>query len=107
MLFIGIPLISIGLVLFAGHKWGLQHARYMTGGAPHPANCISCHLYLDQDAKMAGFLEKEYLSPLNMEVTPDGKNLLITAHESNQLVIYDIEGNKVSLRSLSVYGRIV
>jgi YVTN family beta-propeller protein len=95
LLFIGIPLISIGLVLFAGHKWGMQHARYMTGGAPHPANCISCHLYLDQDAKIAGFLEKEYLSPLNMEVTPDGKNLLITAHESNQLVIYDIAGNKM------------
>jgi len=84
--------------LYAGHKWGLQHAKYMTGGAPHPANCISCHAYLDQDAKVAEFLNKEYLSPLNMVVSDKGDKLFITAHESNQFLIYDIEERQVSSR---------
>jgi YVTN family beta-propeller protein len=95
ILLIGIPLLSIGIIFYAGHKWGLQHAKYMTGGTPHPSNCFSCHAYLDQDSKLAGFLDKQYISPFKLKVTPDGKDLLITAHERNHLMIYDIAGKKI------------
>ena len=98
LLYLGIPVLSIAVIFYAGHKWGLQHAQYMTGGTPHPANCFSCHIYLDQDAKVAGFLNKEYLSPFKIVVTPDGKELLITAHESNQFIIYDIENKRVKTK---------
>jgi YVTN family beta-propeller protein len=67
----------------------------MTGGAPHPANCFSCHLYLDEDTRISGLLDKEYVSPLNMTISQDGGKLLITAHESDQVIIYDITNKKV------------
>lgn len=92
----GIPLLAISVIFYTGHQWGLQHARYMTGGAPHPVNCFSCHLYLDQDSKVAEFLDKQYLSPLKLVLTPDGKNLLVTAHESHQLLVYNLEDRRVS-----------
>ncbi len=95
ILLIGIPLLSISIIFYAGHQWGLQHAKYMTGGTPHPANCFSCHAYLDQDSKIAGFLDKEYISPFKLKVTPNGKDLLITAHERNHLIIYDLENKKI------------
>jgi YVTN family beta-propeller protein len=95
IVFIGTPLIIVGLIFYMGHRWGLQHAQYMTGGTPHPSNCFSCHLYLDQDGKFAGFLNKEYISPFKMEVSASGGELYITAHESNQFVIYDILNKKV------------
>ena len=95
ILFIAIPLLSISVIFYAGHIWGLQHAKYMTGGAPHPSNCFSCHAYLDQDSKLANYLDKEYVSPFKLKVTPDGKNLLITAHERNHLIIYDVKNRNM------------
>jgi YVTN family beta-propeller protein len=67
----------------------------MTGGTPHPSNCLSCHLYLDQDAQVAQIIDKDYVSPFKMKVSPDGKTLFITAHESNELVIVDLKKGKV------------
>ncbi len=95
LIFLGIPLITLGIVFYLGHLWGLKHAQFMTGGAPHPANCISCHLYLDQDGQVAQILDKEYLSPFKMQVSPDGNSLFVTAHESNEFVIVDLEKGKV------------
>jgi YVTN family beta-propeller protein len=98
IIYLVIPLVSITVLFYTAHKWGLQHAQYMTGGTPHPANCFSCHVYLDQDARIAGFLNKEYLSPFKLIVSPDGRDLLITAHESNQFIIYDIENKRVKAK---------
>lgn len=95
LFYLGVPLIAVGLLFYTVHQWGLQHAKYMTGGAPHPSNCFSCHAYLDQDGKIAGLLDKQYLSPLNLAVTHDGNSLLVTAHESDQLIIYDIPGKTI------------
>jgi len=98
LIFFGIPVVALAVIFYAAHTWGLQHARYMTGGTPHPSNCFSCHAYLDQDSKLAGFLDKEYLSPFKLETTPDGKYLLITAHESNDLIVYDIRAKSIKAR---------
>ncbi len=97
-LFIGIPLTVFGILFYVVHLWGLEHARYMTGGTPHPSNCFSCHLYLDQDARAVQVLGKDYLSPLKVKVAPDGKTLFVTAHESDQLIIVDTQSGKVKSR---------
>jgi YVTN family beta-propeller protein len=94
-IFLGLPLTLLGILLYLGHQWGLDHARFMTGGTPHPSNCFSCHLYLDQDNKVAQMLDKPYVSPFKMEVSPDGKSLYVTAHESNEFIVIDLERRKI------------
>jgi len=98
ILFLGIPLITVGIIFYSGHQWGVRHAKYITGGTPHPSNCISCHFYLDQDAQVAQMLDRAYVSPFKMLVSPDGKSLFVTAHESNEFVIVDLESGKVKTK---------
>ncbi len=98
ILFLGIPLMAIGFIFYGGHRWGLMHAKHMTGGTPHPSNCISCHVYLDQDAQVARVLDRDYISPFKMQVSPEGKSLYVTAHESNEFVIVDLESDKVKAK---------
>jgi YVTN family beta-propeller protein len=98
IIFLGLPLLTLGLIFFLGHQWGLKHAQFMTGGTPHPSNCLSCHLYLDQDAQIAEFLEKDYVSPFKMQVSSDGETLFVTAHESNELVVVDLINGKVKTK---------
>ncbi len=98
ILSLGIPLVTLGVIIYFVHLWGLEHAKFMTGGTPHPSNCFSCHLYLDQDAKVTSLLEKDYLSPFKTSVSPDGKLLFVTAHESNEFVIVDIENGTVKTK---------
>jgi YVTN family beta-propeller protein len=91
-------LIFIAVVVLAGafvHRWGMQHAQYMTGGAPHPANCLPCHLYLDQDSKLARLIDKRYISPLDIAVAQEGKILLVTGQESNQVLVLNAEHRKI------------
>jgi YVTN family beta-propeller protein len=40
-------------------------------------------------------LDKDYLSPFKLKASPDGKLLFVTAHESNELVIVDLDQQKV------------
>lgn len=98
ILFLGVPVILLGIVFYLGHRWGLQHAMYMTGGTPHPANCLSCHLYLDQDSKVAHMLDGNYVSPFKTNVSADGNTLFITAQESNQFIIADAVKGKVKTK---------
>ena len=94
----GIPILAIGAIFYVVHLWGLQHAKFMTGGEPHPANCFSCHLYLDQDTKMADVLDREYVSPFKVKSSPDGKKLFVTAQESDELIIIDQPSGKLLSR---------
>jgi YVTN family beta-propeller protein len=70
----------------------------MTGGTPHPSNCFSCHLYLDQDSKVAEIIDKPYISPFKMKVSSDGKSLYVAAQESNEFIIVDLGNGKIRSR---------
>ncbi|MBR9999905.1 MAG: beta-propeller fold lactonase family protein, partial [Cyclobacteriaceae bacterium] len=95
IIFLGMPLVTLWTVVYLGYQWGLEHAQFMTGGTPHPVNCFSCHLYLDQDNQTAKLLEKPYISPFKIKVSPDGRSLYVTGHESNEFLIVDLETGKV------------
>ncbi len=88
-------LIFLFVAAFVIHRWGAKHAQYMTGGTPHPSNCLSCHLFLDQDSKVARLLDREYISPLNLALVDDDASLLVTAQESNQLLRVDTRKGSV------------
>jgi len=96
IIILGIPLVTLGILFYIGHQWGTRHAQFITGGTPHPSNCVSCHLYLDQDAQVARILDKTYVSPFKMLVSPEGEHLYITAHESNEFVIVDLKKGVVT-----------
>ena len=97
-LFLGLPLVLIGILFYSVHLWGLKHAQFMTGGTPHPSNCFSCHLYLDQDNKVAEMIDKSYVSPFKMKVSPDGESLFIAAQESNEFIVVDLKGGRIRSR---------
>lgn len=94
----GIPVSLIGIAVYILHLWGLEHAKFMSGGQPHPSNCIPCHVTLQRTGLVASLLNRQYLSPLKLAVTPDGQTILATAQESDLLLVYGLGADKVVKR---------
>jgi YVTN family beta-propeller protein len=88
--------IILGIILsFPVHKWARGHVNYMTAAQDHPLNCISCHLYVQNNRFVASLINKEYVSPFNLTVSKDGKRLYVVAQEANALLIVDAEKKSV------------
>ncbi len=102
-----ILVIFSGAILFAFilsfplHKWARGHVNYMTATQDHPLNCISCHLYVQNNRVTARLITREYVSPFNLEVSPDGKRLYVVAQDADMLLVVDAE-KKVILRKIGV-----
>jgi YVTN family beta-propeller protein len=94
----GMIIIVILSLLIALDKWGWKHAIYMSGGVSHPPDCISCHVYPMQTGFLAKLLNEDYLSPLKVTGSADGKELFVTAQEGNFLLVIDPVGHKVIAR---------
>ncbi len=90
--------IILAVVFSALHKWGVKHATFMAGGVPHPANCISCHVYPQRDGILANFLNNEYLTPINAAVNPEGSKLYVTTQDADLLLVVDPFNNKVETK---------
>jgi len=73
----------------------------MTGGAPHPTGCISCHIYPERDGLLANILNEDYLCPINATLGPNDSKLYVIAQEANLLVQVDLQNNN-SLSHLRV-----
>ncbi|MCK5102932.1 MAG: beta-propeller fold lactonase family protein, partial [Cyclobacteriaceae bacterium] len=86
-------ILAVGYSAF--YKWSVEHAIYMTGGTPHPINCISCHVYPQRDGFVANLLNEDYLTPLNADVSPDGSKLYVIAQDADLLVVVDPFENEV------------
>ena len=67
----------------------------MTGGSPHPINCVSCHVNPQRDGFVANLLNEDYLTPLNADVSPDGSKLYVIAQDADLLVVVDPFENEV------------
>lgn len=87
--------ILIGVVGFFGHRHAEEHVLYMTAGEPHSLNCFSCHAYMQRHGPMAKMLKNQYLSPMNMAISPDGSTLYVTAQEGNKLLAVNTGNHKV------------
>jgi len=94
ILLIGLPLLLI-FVFVQGYRHSTKHVLEINAGQPHPMNCISCHVYPQRNGLVAEYLNEEYLSPLNITVSPEGDRLYVTAQDGNALLIVDPDQRKV------------
>ena len=77
------------------HSWSRQHVDYITAGQPHPLNCLPCHVSPQRTGFLADLLNKDYLSPFNLAISPQGKQLYITAQGEDVLIVVDLESKEV------------
>jgi len=77
----------------AFHRWSVNHVMYMTGGAPHPIGCVSCHVYPERDGFVANLLNEDYLSPLNAALSSDDSKLYVVAQEADLLIEVELNNN--------------
>lgn len=90
-------LVIAGVILYPrAHRWARQHVNYITAVEDHPLTCTSCHLATQKTGPVAWFNKADYLSPFNLTVSPDGKNLYVVAEEKGALLVVDLGRNKVS-----------
>lgn len=88
-------LLLIALLGFLFRNWSREHVNYMTATSDHPLSCASCHVYLSKSKLVQKMANRQYLSPLTVSVTHDGKKLLVAAQESNEVLIVSTETGKV------------
>ncbi|MFQ5641777.1 MAG: YncE family protein, partial [bacterium] len=84
---IGITLVvGLTVTLITGHRWADKHVRYITGGQPSPLNCVPCHAYYKKNGLIKRFTQKNYLSPLDVAISPNGSHLYVTAQDADALL---------------------
>lgn len=89
-------ILVLGLIVgFPGRKWARSHVNEKTAVTDHPLLCTSCHLYSQTTGIAAKLINADYLSPINLAVSADGKRLYVVAQEANALLIVDADNNKV------------
>ena len=91
----GIILVLGLLIFFPGKKWARGHVDYKTGVGDHPLNCISCHLHLVSGGPVKKIINKDYFSPNNLAVTPDGTKLYIVAQDGDAVIVADAGSGSV------------
>ncbi|HEX2394337.1 MAG TPA: hypothetical protein VHI78_03270 [Bacteroidales bacterium] len=96
LLIIIIPVVLGVLIVYPRFKtWARAHVNYITATEDHPLYCASCHVYNQQSGIIHKLVNTDYLSPLNMAISDDGRKLFVVAEEGNAMLIVDTEKNKV------------
>ncbi len=97
---IGVLIAGLASVAWVGHGIAQEHARYIMGGVEGhvatPTNCIPCHIEGGKNFITENFLDRQYRSPIDIAVSPDGRRLYVTAQESGQLLIVDTGQGRVA-----------
>jgi YVTN family beta-propeller protein len=100
LIFGGVIVFAI-ILSFPVHKLARAHVNYMTAAQDHPLACFSCHLYIQDNRFVTSLINREYLSPLNLAVSRDGKRLYVVAQDANSLLVVDAE-KKTVLKKIAV-----
>lgn len=91
------PVLIAGVLLyFPFHKWAKKHVYEMTATYDHPLKCSSCHLYTHRNSIFTKILSVDYLSPINLTVSGDGKTLYVVAQDRNELLTVDLGKDRVT-----------
>ncbi len=94
--------LALGLLIyFPGRNMARAHVNSKTATTDHPLLCTSCHLYIQKTGIISKLVNADYLSPLNLAVSADGKRLYVVAQEGKALLVVDNETQKV-LNKISV-----
>ena len=89
--------IGLGLILyFPGQQAARDHVNERTAVTDHPLNCVSCHLPLSKNKLVSALMNEDYLSPINVEVSQDGKDLYVVAQDADLVLKVDLDNGKVS-----------
>ena len=88
--------LALGLlVYFPGGQLARSHVNDKTAVSDHPLNCASCHLYITKNEYVSRLVNEEYLSPLNLGISADGKYLYVVAQDANALLKVDAGNREV------------
>lgn len=90
----GILTVFMVLVFVPGKKWARGHVNYITAVDDHPLFCLNCHLYNSKSTLISKLVNRDYLSPINIAVSDDGKKLYITAQDADKLYVVDAAEGK-------------
>ncbi len=97
---IGVLIAGLAIAARVGHGIAVEHTRYIMGGVEGhvatPTNCIPCHIEGGKNFITENFLDRQYRSPIDIAVSPDGHRLYVTAQESGQLLIVDTGQGRVA-----------
>lgn len=99
---IWVSAILLGLVLiiyFPGKQLAREHVNERTAVTDHPLNCASCHLYISKNEFISSLVNETYMSPLHLEIAPDGRYLFAVAQDANLLLKIDTERSEVVSRT--------
>ena len=83
------------IIIIPGKKWARNHVNYQTATTDHPLLCTNCHLYIHKDNLPSKFLNKDYYSPLNLEISNDSKLVYVVAQDANELLIADAASGRI------------
>jgi len=86
-LFLGVLALSGGG--FAMHRFALDHVAYYTGDVPRELSCGTCHFDARGGTILDRVLRPKYKTPIQLALCPDGSRLLVTAQDSDSLLVID------------------
>lgn len=105
LVIIGSIFLLLGLfVAYVFIFFARDHVNSKTATTNHPSNCLSCHLYRQDDNFIAKLINEDYLSPYNLALAPNGKMLYVVAQEGNLLLEVETQTNAVK-RTLKLAER--
>ena len=88
--------LALGLlVYFPGGQLARSHVNERTAVTDHPLKCTSCHLYITKNEYISKLVNEEYLSPLNLAISPDGRHLYVVAQDADALLKVDVSNREV------------
>jgi YVTN family beta-propeller protein len=95
LLVTGILFVLGQIVVIPGKKWARGHVNYQTAVSDHPLLCTNCHLHMHKNSPFSRLDYIDYLSPMNLAVSADGKTLYVVAQDANQVLVTDAIKGKV------------
>ncbi len=94
-LIIGILAAVTATVVIFGGPWARGHVNHITAVDDHPIACWRCHVYTQKDNVVAKLMNETYVSPYKLDISGDGRTLYVVGQESDELVVVDVESEKV------------
>jgi YVTN family beta-propeller protein len=93
---LAVVFLIIALLFPKAHRLARAHVNYKTATEDHPLKCTSCHVYTKKTGLIPKLINADYLSPFDLAVSKDGKDLYVVAEEGNELLVVNLEKHKVT-----------
>jgi YVTN family beta-propeller protein len=93
--------LGLGLLIyFPGGELARSHVNEKTAVTDHPLTCTNCHLYITKNEYISKLVNEDYLSPLNLTVSEDGKHLFVVAQDGDAVLKLDTQTREVVAKTV-------